>query len=73
MYFTPGSEIELVRDAALKILVIPLVKPSNNVWSYLTQSKIPASHFQFGYSIIYTNKSHTELVDQVDINKNYPA
>ena len=70
--FTPEVEDEVIRDAVLHKLDIPLVDSSNKVCIDSTQTKSPPSPFHIGLSLKYTNGGHNEIVDMVDIKTNDP-
>ena len=47
-------------------------QPNKQSLDRINKKKAPASPLQIGYSIRYTNEGHNEMVDLVDVNKNYP-
>ena len=72
MDFNPETEGEVIRDAVSHKLNRHLVNPPNKFCRDSTQTKAPTSSFQIGDSIIYTSTAKREMVEMVDLNKNYP-
>ena len=72
MDFNPEDEDEFIREAVSHKLDRFLVKPSNKVWRYSTQTKSPTSPFQISNSLIYEHEGQNEMVELVDVNTNDP-
>ena len=70
--FTPEVEDEVIRDAVLHRLDIPLVNPSNKVWRDSRQTQTLSPNLQIGDSVIYTKMVHNQIVQLVYINTNDP-
>ena len=70
--FILEAEEEVIREAVTHKLDRPLFITPNKIWRDSNQTKAPTPDFQVCDSLRYTNEGHNEMVELVDVNKNYP-
>ena len=72
MDFTLEVEDKIIRYAVSHRLYRPLFNPPNKVWRDSKHNQTTTLTLQIGDFLRYTNDGHNEMVDIMDINKNYP-